>query len=111
MKGPLVYNNFYKFPFEKLLEKGGSFTTGHYYNIQTLCIELYKVCYNIAQTIFNDLFIRNNNTYNILAKSDFFVPQIKTVLKRSNSTRCSGPAILDLIFVKIKYVDLLETFN
>ena len=46
MKGPLVYNSFYKFPFEKLLEKGGSFTTGHYYNIQTLCIELYKVCYS-----------------------------------------------------------------
>lgn len=106
MKEPLVYNNFYKFLFEKVLEKGGSLT-GHYYNIQTLCEE----CHNIAQTIFNDFFIRNNNTYNMLVKSDFFVPQIKTVLKGSNSIRYSGPVIWNLIFAKIKCVDLLETFN
>ena len=37
----LVYND-YELPFKKLLEKNGSFTV-HHYNIQTLCIELYKV--------------------------------------------------------------------
>ena len=87
----LVYDD-YELPLEKLLEKDGSFTV-HYYNIQTLCIELYKVYHNIAQTIFSDLFMRNNNTCNIRVKSDFVIPQINTVLKESNSIRYYGPVI------------------
>ena len=42
----LVYDDC-KLPFEKLSEKDGSFTV-HHYNIQTLCIELYKAYHNIA---------------------------------------------------------------
>ena len=76
----LVYND-YKLPFEKKLEKDDSFTV-HHYNIRTLCIELCKVYYNIAQTIFSDLFISNNNT---CVKSDFLIHQIKTVFNGSNS--------------------------
>ena len=67
----LAYND-YELSFEKLLEKDASFTV-HHYNIQTLCNELYKVCHNMAQTIFSDLFIRNNKTYNMRAKSDTMV--------------------------------------
>ena len=40
-------------PFKKRLEKDG-FLTAHHYNIQTLCIELYKVYHNVAQAIFSD---------------------------------------------------------
>ena len=97
-------------PFEKLLEKDGWFNVYHY-NIQTLCIELYKVYHNIAQTIFSDLFIRNNNTYDIRAKSDFVIPQIKTVLKGSNSIRYYDPVIWNLILAEMKYVDSIETFK
>ena len=93
-----------------LLEKDGSFTV-HHYNIQALCIELYKVYHNIAETIFSDLFIRNNNTYNARVKSDFVIPQIKTVLKGSNSIRYYGPVIWNLIPTKMKYIDSLETFK
>ena len=75
----LVYND-YEFPFEKHLEKDGSFT-GHHYNIQILCIEPYKVYHNIAQTISSDLFIYNINTYIKRVKSDFVIPQIKQSLK------------------------------
>ena len=42
----LVYDD-YKLSFDKLLEKDGSFTI-HHFNIQTLCIELYKVYRNTA---------------------------------------------------------------
>ena len=47
--------------------------------------------HNTARTIFSDLFLRNNNTYNIRVKSDFAIPQIKTVLKGSNSVWYYGP--------------------
>ena len=109
MKQHLGYND-YELPFEELFEKDGLFTV-HHYNIQTLCIELYKVYHNIAQTIFSDLFLRNNNTYNTRVKSDFVIPQIKTVFKGSNSIRCYGPVIWNLITAEMKYVDSLETFK
>ena len=105
----LVYDC-YKLPFEKLVEKDSSFTV-HHYNIQTLCIELYKVYHHIAQTIFSDLFICNNSTYNIHAKSDFVIPQINRVLKGSNSIWYYGPVTWNLVPAEMKYVDSLETFK
>ena len=105
----LVYNDYYS-TFEELLEKDGSFTI-HYYNIQTLCIELYKVYNNLAHSIFSDLFKRNSNPYNRRLQSDFVIPRINAVLKGSNSIRYYGPVIWNLIPSEIKYVDSLETFK
>ena len=105
----LVYDD-YELHFEKLLEKDVLFTARHY-TIQTLCIELYKIYHNIAQTMFSDLFICNNNTYNIRAKSDFVIPQINTVLKGPNPIRYYGPVIWNLVPAEMKYVDSLETFK
>ena len=56
-------------PFEELLGNDGSFTV-HHYNIHTLCIELHKGYQKIEQTIL----VIYYNTYNIHAKSDFFIP-------------------------------------
>ena len=55
----LVYSD-YESTFEDSLTKDGSFTV-HHYNIQTLVTELYKVYNKISQTIFGELFTRNNN--------------------------------------------------
>ena len=41
----LIYDD-YQLTFEELLEKDGSLTI-HHYNIQTLCIELYKLYHNL----------------------------------------------------------------
>ena len=49
----LVYDD-YLSAFEELLEKDNSLTV-HHYNIQTLCIEPYKVFSGQSQTIFSDL--------------------------------------------------------
>ena len=57
----LVHSD-YESTFEDLLTKDGSFTV-HHYNIQTLATELCKVYNNISQTIFGELFTRNNNGY------------------------------------------------
>ena len=50
-----LVNDDYILTFDELLEKDGSFTI-HHYNIQTLCIELYKVYRHLSQTIFSELF-------------------------------------------------------
>ena len=51
----LTYDD-YELTFEKLVVKDGSFTI-HHYDIQMLCIELYKVYHNLSQTILNELSI------------------------------------------------------
>ena len=69
----LVYDD-YVSAFEELLEKNHSFTI-HHYNIQTLCIELYKVFSGQSQTMFSDLFERKNINYNLRSQPDFVIPQ------------------------------------
>ena len=105
----LVYSD-YESTFEDLLTKDGSFTV-HHYNIQTLAIELYKVYNNISQTIFGELFTRNNNGYYLRSKSDFVIPQIRTVLKGSNSIRYFGPIIWNLILEELKNITSLNIFK
>ena len=104
----LVYAD-YGSTFEELLEKDHSFTV-HHYNIQTLCIELYKVFTGQSQTIFSDLFERKNISYSLRSQPDFAIPQVKTVYKGSNSLRYFGPIIWSLIPKKIKSCDTLASF-
>ena len=93
-----------------MLTKDGSFTL-HDFNIQTLAIELYKVCNNISQTILGELFTRNNNGYYLRSKSDFVIPQICTVLKGSNSIRYFGQIIWNLITEELKSITSLNIFK
>ena len=48
-------------------------------NIQTLCIELYKVFSGQSQAIFSDFFEIKNITYNLRSQADFFIPLVKDV--------------------------------
>ena len=105
----LVYID-YESTFEDLLTKGGSFTV-HDYNIQTLAIELYKLYNNISQTIFGELFTRNNNGYYLRSKFDSVITQIRTVLKGSNSIRYFGPIIRNLIPEELINITPLNIFN
>ena len=104
----LVYDD-YVSAFEELLEKNNSFTI-HHYNIQTLCIELYKIFSGQSQTIFSDLFERKNINYNLRSQPDFVIPQVKSVYKGSNSLRYFGPIIWNLIPKEIKNFDTLASF-
>ena len=105
----LIYDD-YELTFEELLKKDGSFTI-HHSNIRTLSTELYKVYHNLSQTIFSDLFRRNINSYNLPLKPDFVIPQVRTVLKGSNSIRYYGPIICSLVPEEIRYTDSLEKFK
>ena len=88
------------------MEKDNSFTV-HHYNIQTLCIELYKVFIGQSQTIFIDLLERKNINYNLLSQPDFVIPKVKSVYKGSNSIRYIGPIVWSLMLKEIKSCDTL----
>ena len=105
----IVYDD-YTSEFEELLEKDNSFTV-HHYNIQTLCIEMYKVLSGQSQTIFNDLFEIKNINYNLRSQPEFVIPRIKTVYKGSNSLRYFGPVIWNLIPKEIKNSDSIISFT
>ena len=92
------------------MEKGNSFAV-HHYNIQTLCIELYKVFSGQSQTILSHLFERKNVSYNLHSQSDFVIPQVKTVNKGSNSLRYFGPITWSLIPREIKNCNPLTSFK
>ena len=66
---------------------------------------------NISQTIFGDLFKRENNGYYLLWKSNFVISQIRTGLKRSNSVRYFGRIIWKLILEELKNMTSLNIFN
>lgn len=76
----LVQDGDYTSVSEELREKDKSFIV-YYYNIQALCIELYEVYNNLSQTIFSDLFIRNQIIYNSCSQSNFAILQIKLFMK------------------------------
>ena len=50
---------------------------------------IYKVYHNLSQTIFNELFTRNNSTYNLWSTCD----QISIVFKGSSLISDYGPNI------------------
>ena len=104
----LVYDD-YTLMFDELVKKSNSFAV-HHYNIQTLCIELYKVYNNLSQTIFSELFGKNHINYNLRSQSDFVIAKVKTVYKGSNSRRYFGPIISNLISKERKYSDSLDSF-
>ena len=66
---------------------------------------------NISQTIFWEMFTRNNNGYYMRSESDFVIPQIRTVLKGSNSIRYFGPIIWNLIPEELKNITSLNIFK
>jgi len=105
----LVYNDYIS-TFEELLVKDHSFTVYHY-NIQTLCIEMYKVFSGQSETIFSELFERKHISYYLRSQPEFVIPQIKTVYKGSNSIRYFGPIIWNLIPKEIKSCETIASFS
>ena len=98
----MVYN--YKLTFKELSQKDRSFTI-HHYNIQTLRIELHKLYHDLSQTI------PNRYSYYFRSTFGFHIPQVRAVLKGSNSIRYYGPIIWSLVPEEIRHIDSLEKFK
>ena len=58
--------------------------------------------------MFWEFFTRNNNGYYLHSESDFVIPQIRTVLKGSNSIRYFGPIMWNLIPEELKNITSLN---
>ena len=86
----MIYND-QILSFQELLEKDHSFTV-HYFNIQLLTIEMFKLINNIAATIIDDLFT-TYHSYNLRSKSKFVVPSVRTVHNGQTSIQYYGPLI------------------
>ena len=68
--------------------------------------------YNIvSQTIYGESFTKNNNGYYLRSEYDFVIPQISTVLKRSNSIRYFGPIVCTEIPEELKNITSLNIFK
>ena len=78
----MIYNDQF-LSFRELLDKDNSFTV-HHFNIQSLAIEIFKVINNIATTITGNLFT-TCHSYNLRSKSNFVVPNVRTVHNGQNS--------------------------
>ena len=70
----------YTSTFDELVGKDNSFIV-HHYNIQVLCIELYKIYNHLSQTVFSELFVTNHTTYNFRSQCDFVIPELKLFIK------------------------------
>ena len=81
--------------FEELLIKDESFTI-HERNIQTLAIELYKVCYGLSPKIMNFIFPKNTQA-KYPGENDFKTFDVKTVWHGTESLGHLGPKIWSLV--------------
>ena len=69
---------------------------------------MFKVYNNLSETIFRDLFFRQENTYNFFRNGEFQISRVKTVWNTSNLIKYFGPIIWDLVLSELKYARLLE---
>ena len=104
----IVYRD-HKSSFDELLAKDKSFTI-HERNIQTLCIELYKVAYGIAPEIMRLVFpTRPHVKYPW--ENIFQTFNVRTVYWGTESLSHLGPKIWSLVPLSIKKLSKLSSFK
>ena len=106
----IVYND-KECSFQELLDKDGSVCT-HHRNLQTLCVEMFKVVNGLSPKIFTDLFeIRDQSHYNFRKNDYFAIPKVKTVLNGSESISVLGPKTWNSLPEELKQINCLNAFK
>ena len=103
--------------FQNLLDKDNSITI-HQRNLRSLATEMFKVTTGLLPTFMNDVFCANHNldTNNISARtrlnSRFYNPvNPKKVYMGSNSLRCLGPKIWNMVPNEVRESSSLSMFK
>ena len=92
---------------EEFLEREISFTV-HHFNIQSLATEMFIVSSNIVPNIIGDLLTRSCDSYNFCLKTNFVVPDLRTVHIGQSFIQYYSTLIWDMIS---DYIKDSETFN
>ena len=95
--------------FDELLTRDGSFTI-HHRNVQTLCIELYKVAYGVAPKIMRLVF-PTKRTIQYPWENIFQTNNIRTVTWGSESLSYLGPKFWSILPLHLKKLPSLKRFK
>ena len=88
--------------FKELLEKDSSISI-HDRNLRALAIEMYKIYYEMAPTIMDEIFtLKNRDQYNVGDQTDFDISKVRSVNHGSESVRYLGAMIQETIPTDIK---------
>ena len=96
--------------FEELLEQNKSASI-HTRNLQMLAIEMFKVYRSMSSPIFSELLRQRDICYDLRSKSNFAVPNIKSVFHGSESISYLGPKIWDIVPLELKELTSLNAFK
>ena len=96
--------------FEELLEQNKSVSI-HTRNLQMLAIEMFKVYRSMSSPIFSELLRQRDICYDLRSKSNFAVPNIKSVFHGSESISYLGPKIWDIVPLELKELTNLNAFK
>ena len=96
-------------PYEKLLKTAGQPTLQNR-RLQDIAILMYKVKNNLIPKYIQDLFCKNNSSYN-LRNADFIIPRFNTVLYGKHSLKYLGPKLWSKLDAKVRSLPNLRSFR
>ena len=96
-------------PYEKLLKTAGQPTLQNR-RLQDIAILMCKVKNNLIPRYIQDLFCKNNSSYN-LRNADFIIPRFNTVLYGKHSLKYLGPKLWSTLDAKVRSLPNLHSFR
>ena len=72
---------------------------------------MFKVCRNLSPPIFSEIFHRRDINYNLRIKSDFAMPNVRSVFHGSESILHLGTKIWDIVPLEFKELTSVVAFK
>ena len=96
--------------FQELLSKDNS-VSKHYRNLQVLATEMFKIHRVLSPEILRETFVSKTSSNNLRRNDIFEKRQVHSVYHGTESLSFLGPKIWDLVPVKLKQSESLDSFK